>query len=181
MILGLWNHQNSLKTMGWQLSQWGSTCSKWQWGRGRGEGGERGQHRPRFEPNCEQHRPESAPGFLTLVPELVQYWDQKQRAHFRVWSHMISICGLVENLCHWVGVRTCLKLWKPERKALLKDGMSNFTSRHLLVIDLDKEEEDGKVGSDRHSNVELHCLHLGWGHQKPSYGSKSCLTRSGSW
>ena len=41
------------------------------------------------------------------------------------------------------------------------DGMSNFTSRLLLVIDLDKEEEDGKVGSDRHSNVELHCLHLG--------------------
>ena len=25
---------------------------------------------------------------------------------------------------------------------------------------LHKEEEDGKIGGDRHSNVELHCLHL---------------------
>ena len=25
---------------------------------------------------------------------------------------------------------------------------------------LHKEEEDGKIGGDRHSDVELHCLHL---------------------
>ena len=31
---------------------------------------------------------------------------------------------------------------------------------YLVLIDLDKEEEDGKVGGDRHPNVELHCLHL---------------------
>ena len=31
---------------------------------------------------------------------------------------------------------------------------------YLLLIDLDKEEEDGKVGGDGDSNVQLHCLHL---------------------
>ena len=49
--------------------------------------------------------------------------------------------------------------------------LSSFDHRHhnslciivklyIFLVDLDEEEEDGKVGGDGDSNVQLHCLHL---------------------
>ena len=35
-----------------------------------------------------------------------------------------------------------------------------FVKIYSFLVDLDEEEEDGKVGGDGDSNVQLHCLHL---------------------